>query len=203
MRKLSILIALILCVTIGGVYATWTYPGNSIGNVSQDIGNNMAAVTFEGAYGEYNVQSNTLALVIDKAANSYDTELKYEGSLVFTFTPHDNIDGTQLAAALGATVSVTGADLDLAKYEGNDIWQLAATPSFTLNAANNGDWTYTNNNNTKIYTCEIECSELEEIITMARVFTLNNHSAYHTFDEAQERAVFKIHVTAATVAAHS
>lgn len=30
MKKLSLLVALILCVTIGGVYATWTYAGNEI-----------------------------------------------------------------------------------------------------------------------------------------------------------------------------
>ena len=29
MKRLSILIALMLCVTIGGVYATWTYAGTN------------------------------------------------------------------------------------------------------------------------------------------------------------------------------
>ena len=39
MKKLSVLIASLLCVTIGGVYATWYYAtSNNVGDKHQHIG---------------------------------------------------------------------------------------------------------------------------------------------------------------------
>ena len=66
MKKLSILVALILCVTIGGVYATWVYPGNDIGRLEAPVSNNMGDVTFSGSMGTYSLVSNDMALIINQ-----------------------------------------------------------------------------------------------------------------------------------------
>ena len=198
MRKLSILIALILCVTIGGVYATWTYPGNEIGTVNQGMLHNMGAVTFSGSYGEYNVQSNSLELVIDQdPTNAFTTKLTYKGSLVLTFVPHDNISEDQLNAAKNATVTIIGSDLASAKYDSKDIWNLPEDASISLT----DKWTQVDSSDN--WTCTINCEDLTSLVSLANTFVLDNHDKYHDFDAVQKLAVFRVVIKAATVAAHA
>ncbi len=199
MKKLSIIVALILCVTIGGVYATWVYPGNEMGQVIQPVSNVMAEANFEGSFGTYHTESNSLALQIDQAAGSFNTELKYVGELKITFSPHANISPNQLAAALGATVTVTAADLNMATYTDEqgtrEIWSLSATPTFSLTEA---DWTDTDGDG--VYTCIITCDKLNGIITMANTFDLLSYDKYLSFQKQQKLAVFRIKIAAAAVA---
>lgn len=191
MKKLSILVALILCVTIGGVYATWMYPGNDITQVIQPVSNVMAEADFTGSFGTYHTDSNTLRVVVDQeSSTSFKAVLKYEGEMVVKFTPHANISDAQRDAALGATVSVTGSDLPTAKYADKQIWNLADT-TITLDDSRwelSDDQTY--------YTCKIACSELANIITLANDFVLPTIDDYNQFQQAQKLAVFRIKLTA-------
>ena len=191
MKKLSILVALILCVTVGGVYATWMYPGNDITQVIQPVSNVMAEADFTGSFGTYHTDSNSLRLVIDQESpTSFKTVLKYEGELEVRFTPHENISDAQMAAAMGAVVSVTGSDLQSAEYNGKAIWNLSDT-TIELNEDRwtpSGDTTY--------YTCTISCSELNNIITLANDFELPTIDDYNSFQQVQKLAVFRIKLTA-------
>lgn len=193
MRKLSILVALILCVTIGGVYATWMYPGNDVGQVIQPASNVMEEADFTGSFGTYHTVSNTLELVIDQeSTTSHNTVLKYEGELVVTFTPHASISDAQLEAALGATVSVTCADINSAVYgsENKAIWSLDESKAYQLTEA---DWTEGADG---VYTCTISCTDLSEMITMANTFNLPTIDDYNDFQQVQKLAVFRVKVTA-------
>jgi len=198
-KKLSIIVALILCVTIGGVYATWVYPGNEMGQVIQPVSNVMAEADFAGSFGTYHTVSNSLALQVDQASGSFNTELKYVGELVIEFTPHANISPNQKAAALGATVTVTAADLSKATYTDDqgtsEIWNLSDTPTFTLAES---DWSDTDGDG--IYTCTITCDKLNNIITMKRAFNLLSYDKYLSFQKQQKLAVFRIKIAAAAVA---
>ena len=49
MKKLSVLIAMILCVTIGGVYATWTYAGQKVSDASYESVLRLTDAVEEGA----------------------------------------------------------------------------------------------------------------------------------------------------------
>ncbi len=52
MKKLGLLIAMILCVTIGGVYATWTYTQNTdVADEAVNINMNLTDVAYSGSYG--------------------------------------------------------------------------------------------------------------------------------------------------------
>ena len=200
MRKLSILVALILCVTIGGVYATWMYPGNDIGQVIQPVSNVMAETDFTGSFGTYHTVENTLKLIIDQeSSTSHNTVLKYEGKLVVTFTPHASISDAQLAAALGATVSVTCADIDSAVYgtDNKKIWELNENKFYNLTEADWGDPVE------GVYTCTIDCTDLNEIITMANTFNLPTIDDYNAFQQVQKLAVFRVKITAQTPASNS
>lgn len=194
MKKLSILVAIILCVTIGGVYATWLYPGNEIGQIIQPVTNVMAEADFKDSFGTYHTVSNSLVLKIDQSEGSFNTNLKYEGDLVITFTPHANISPNQLTAALNATVTVTAADLDKAVYDSTQIWNISSTDTFTLTEA---DWSAPDSNGVR--TCTINCNKLKNIITM-ETFNLLSYDKYLAFQKQQKLAVFRIKLAAGTVA---
>lgn len=190
MKKLSILVALILCVTIGGVYATWVYPGNDIGRLEAPVSNNMGEVTFSGSMGTYSLVSNDMALIIDQDGNqTFNTKLTYSGNLVFTFTPAANISDAQRDAALNAKVSVMGTDVASAVYGTKQIWAFDETKIVTLNKA---DWSENNG----VYTYTFACSKLADTVKLSQVFNLPTYDDFKAFSDAQKHAVFNLHVNA-------
>ena len=100
MKKLSALIALFLCVTIGGVYATWTYAGTT--DITDGFAEAKVTITdavSSGANGTYTVTSN-LVLSIDDANGDHKAELVFgsnDGQNPFikvVFTPADHATKT-------------------------------------------------------------------------------------------------------------
>ncbi|MBE7086771.1 MAG: hypothetical protein E7369_00540 [Clostridiales bacterium] len=93
MKKLSALIAMILCVTIGGVYATWSY-GNIDAAIQHDVNLSVGMdYTFSGAVGSYSIEmTDTLtAFKVDQEAeNDYDAVLRANGNIYLVFTPNAN-----------------------------------------------------------------------------------------------------------------
>lgn len=98
MKKLSALIALFLCVTIGGVYATWTYAGNDdINDALYEAKVTVADAVYSGANGTFKVESN-LVLEIDQANIHHEAVLNFkpqtEGDTIYlkvTFTPNKGV----------------------------------------------------------------------------------------------------------------
>lgn len=193
MKKLSILVALILCVTIGGVYATWTYPGTSVAEYKIPLTHQMAGVDFSGSAGVYEVTSNTLAYTIDqKATGDYTPVMSLSGSVSFTFTAHNQISDSALTAALTPTVTIYTEDLSSATYGGNAIFTVNSSFSLTLDEDN---WTQSGN----VYTYTIQASELAGAITLNDGFYLDTHDEYLAFQAAQMKAIFRLNVKAAAV----
>lgn len=89
MKKLSVLIALMLCITIGGVYATWTYTQTTdVADESVGAAMNLTGVAYAGSYGTYEIDKTTLVLTIDpKNGTSHTTSLLVAGEIVVKFTP--------------------------------------------------------------------------------------------------------------------
>ena len=90
MKKLSALIAMILCVTIGGVYATWTYTQNTdVADETVNITMNLTDVAYSGSYGTYKIDTSSLTMKIDpKTGTTHTTALYITGEIVITFTPN-------------------------------------------------------------------------------------------------------------------
>jgi len=95
MKKLSVLIAMILCVTIGGVYATWTYAGDKVSDFKYEAVVKLTAAETKGSYGTYKIDSNLKVFIDQKSKSpadfsavlqiaSADTNAPY---LKVTFTP--------------------------------------------------------------------------------------------------------------------
>ncbi len=95
MKKFSLLIALMLCVTIGGVYATWSYAGtNDIADAYAEAKVTITDAVLAGANGTYTIESN-LVLSVDQANEDHEAELVFDSNdsnpifLKVTFTPSD------------------------------------------------------------------------------------------------------------------
>ncbi|MBQ4120882.1 MAG: hypothetical protein IJD35_02585 [Clostridia bacterium] len=96
MRRLNVLIALLLCITVGGVYATWTYAGtNDIADAFAEAKVTIANAELTGANGTYKIESN-LVLTIDQLNTDHEAALLFSSNnseaifLRVTFTPADN-----------------------------------------------------------------------------------------------------------------
>lgn len=76
MRKLSALIAMILCVSIGGVYAAWTYTNSAkdIADVYEAYTVTLSTATEEGAHGVYNIDTNITKITIDQNGTNVPTD---------------------------------------------------------------------------------------------------------------------------------
>ena len=92
MKKFGLLVALALIVTIGGVYATWNYSGQTgINSSHEHLNSNMADyVAGENAYGNIRILDNDMDIIIDDANNNHVAELVITGDMVFIFTPYNN-----------------------------------------------------------------------------------------------------------------
>ena len=79
-----------LCVTVGGVYATWTYTRNTdVADETVNMTMNLTDVAYSGSYGTYKVNVDDLKLKIDpKTGTTHTTALYAEGEIVITFTPN-------------------------------------------------------------------------------------------------------------------
>ncbi len=138
MKKIGIIIALALIVTIGGVYATWNYTIAASGAVDSQTattGVTLTAIdttTLEN--GTIKIESNSITIQLDDDNNDHKAELVIEGELVVSFT-NDNND----SIALTCTSSGSG----FSKYQEKDIFTLDKTMTSESQIGNGTQWTIT------------------------------------------------------------
>ena len=94
MKKLSLLIAMILCVTIGGVYATWTYSQGTAAtrDAYLDDVTKITDKTVANAKGVISVDKTGLTITIDDANDDKVAECTIDGELVIKFKPNNGAD---------------------------------------------------------------------------------------------------------------
>ena len=90
-RKISLVIVLALVLTIGSVYATWTYTKDTdVLDEAVHKSMNLGTVSSNGSYGAYNVDVSGVYFTIDpKAETTHTTALYVTGEIVITFTPNE------------------------------------------------------------------------------------------------------------------
>lgn len=61
MKKIGLIIGMALCVTVGGVYATWTYTQNTdVAGEAVHMSMNLGSPAYSGSYGTYTVDTSSL-----------------------------------------------------------------------------------------------------------------------------------------------
>ena len=120
MKRFSVLMALILCVTIGGVFANWVYTEGTTASVQDNITFGMSPATSTTARGVFAVGTNDLTMHIDqKAQKDYTAVLAINGSVTFTFTPDANYDMSNFEAKFELAVPSTVTNIFSYTYDGS------------------------------------------------------------------------------------
>ncbi len=94
MKKFSILITLLLCLTIAGVYATWSYAGtDDIADAFAEAKITIEDAELVGSNGTYSITSNLVLTIDQKATDDHTAVLEYASNndapiyLTVKFTP--------------------------------------------------------------------------------------------------------------------
>ena len=196
-KTLSLLLVLAMCLTVGGVYAAWTYAG------SDDIVDGYKEVTVEiedailsGAHGTYKIETN-ITLKIDQNTDAHDAKLVYvvpEGETAYikvTFTPNaiasDDIkeNGVESELYFDTTtlmeIPCIGDNYEPTATEGTEL-----VPIFSFANKSNGafekniTWTKESDGS---FTYTLEGAEATSQITLTRAFILDtkaDHDAFRT-----------------------
>ena len=179
MKKLSLLLALAMLVTIGGVYATWNYAQGTAVYRDKFLTAHLTDKVTDTAKGNIEVNIDGLTLTIDDADNNHRGELILAGEIVINFTPNEGCDadvennGIALQYQLGTTPDYN--------YLGNPIF----TVNTEVQALNGG-------NPTKSIT--IPASELQDLITLNDM-ELPTVDAYTAFKAALHSGSIQITVS--------
>ena len=123
MRKISTIIALALIVTIGGVYAAWSYSqGAAAGSeITREI--NMAQVNTSGNKGTITATPSNFAFLVDDIGEKdYVAALIGTGELTVNFTPNAGSDAALATNGIKmiATVTVKYTGTTVPTYTGVD-----------------------------------------------------------------------------------
>ncbi len=177
MKKLSILIALCLCLTISGVYATWVYSkSNDVMDQAPYLSVNLTEATSTGTYGDYHVDSTGLTMVIDPVTDgSHEAALKITGSIVITFEPNKYAptevreNGVPTTITFGTTVNQ--ADW---KFNGTQIFVVDTT------AISLSDWGTINSDGKFVY--EINADTLASYLKITPGIVLDTKADYDAFN---------------------
>ena len=198
MKKISLLIALCMLLTVGGVYATWIYSGTSLDVQTESFISALGGLQHEGSSGLYSFTNNTLKFAVepdnqqDKNATIVWDETT---SITVVFTPHGDISTQGLATALNATFTIISNTLGT--YNGADIYSInpdfaiVVTPdNWTGYGAQNADGVY------ESYTYTITATALKEAnpISIADI-SLPTEDDYNDFNAANGNVKFKIQVS--------
>lgn len=117
MKKLSVLVALMLIITVGGVYATWTYNmGNKpVDDRTMDISVQLTEKrTPDSPQGELTLTNNNLNLVVENKGE-YIAELQGSGQIDVTYY-HNNLSQANDEIYIKYKITVVSG-----KYWGDDV----------------------------------------------------------------------------------
>ena len=124
-KKLSMLAAMALCVTVGGVYATWIYATDAVPTAYATMGVTMTGTATGGQAGTLTIAGTNVDLTIDDDATDAHVHKATlvsnpSGEFKITFTPNTNAesdikDGVNLEWYLGLYDSNKDNGADAAK----------------------------------------------------------------------------------------
>ena len=135
MKKLSLLIALALIVTIGGVYAAWSYSHGTAASVEITREINMAQVNTDSNKGSISVTPHDVAFLVDDGG-SYRTELKGTGSFAIAFTPNPGAEDVIATSGIKMKAEVKVKSGSGLKYQVSDTEYVVPITANTENNAN-------------------------------------------------------------------
>ena len=195
MARLGIIALLLVCITITGVYAVWSYAGtNDIADAFAEAKVTITDVELTGANGVYRIESN-LVLTIDQANDDHEAELLFQSNnsdpiyLKVTFTPAANAPQTIKDNAVpselyfGTTVPMNYT------VDANGNYAADGTPVPIFTFANPGDgvlnniFTWTEEDD-GTFTYTLDETALRGMISLSQTFVLDTKAEHDAFRAA-------------------
>lgn len=185
-KRLSLLIALVLCFTIGGVYATWVYTqSDDVADITKSGTVNLTDATFEGTYGTYAVDVQGAKMEVDpKEGTTHTTSLVITGNIVITFTPNVNAPVTVKEKAVPSTFALALS---------NPNWKYNDQVILTVDTSKY-DIVWGEPDSNGIFTYTIEASVLSGYITLTE-FDLDTKAKYDAYAQALATGAIEIIVS--------
>ena len=182
-KRISLLLILALCITIGGVYAAWIYAGSTLTAVHGHIGSfGLTNAQLNNAKGTITVDATNAHLAIDQkdtdpASRDYTAVLTATGTITITFVPSD------LYADSSDVIRLQyGLKTDNANPIGFNVGvsaQDTAKPLFTkFDTTTKTELQLTESAGT--YTATVDASVLLNLITL-NSFVLDSYTKYEYF----------------------
>ncbi len=186
MKKLSALVALVLCVTIGGVYAAWMYTGNELLAVEKRIDHSLEVPEFKTRVGVLEVESSTLKVVIDQTApNNYLAELKITGEAVVRFTVNPGAPDEVVERGVDCLATLDLRNVEANLYQDSPIYKYNATEEFLL------DWDSVEGE-TGVFTATITGQQIDLLLDLGDNFYLPTYEDYTEFNTLLNNIVLQL-----------
>ncbi len=186
MKKLSLLMALAMFITIGGVYASWHYqnatiePKHTYFNKIQ-----LTEIVPDGEKGAIRVNHSGLVIEIDDANDDKAPELVVKGTITIYYTPAaDNVDVPDLYYHLGMSNPALGATnnhvdpVSALTFKGDSIFTTYNTANHKIDRTqlvSNGDGSY-------VYT--IDEATLQSYFAINTDIVLSTYQDYLEYNNA-------------------
>ena len=181
MKKIGTFIALATLVTIGGVYASWTYA--SSGKLSStfylDGSNNVGITDKVGAdKGTLAIDRESFSIVIDDTNNDHNADFSVNGYLTITYTPSIAVTDDEKKNGLDLVFTLQSS---IAKYEGVSIFALCPDAHAIADpVANNVD----SEGFAESFTYTITAAEIDKALSF--------YTDVHSEDEANDDGVLRL-----------
>lgn len=136
-KKVSILAALALCVTVGGVYATWNYTQGTAVETHATITTKLAAAEISTeAIGRLKVTA-VGGIKIDETNNDYVADVTFDGDTYFTVELVNVADGVNLdkvqlqyTITLEGVPNENGTETSILTYDMNGVDNILTEEEF-------------------------------------------------------------------------
>lgn len=194
MVRLGLIALLLVCITITGVYAVWTYAGtNDIADAYAEAKVTIADVELTGANGTYKIESNLVLTIDQKAQGDHTAQLVFganDGQPIYlrvTFTPATNApkeikeNGVESELYFGTTTPMQY------KMDVNGNYSETGTPVDIFKFTNSGNgvldnvFTWEKNEEQGTFTYTLDQADLEEMISLSQTFVLDTKAEHDAF----------------------
>lgn len=209
-KKLSMLAAMALCVTVGGVYATWIYATDAVPTAYATMGVTMTGTATGGQAGTLTIAGTNVDLTIDDDATD---EHVHKATLVsnpagfftITFTPNTNAesdiqDGVNLQWSVG--IYNTGTTQAVTPVDNKATWD------YTYSSTTTNIFTVDTTSETILatdmdgeiggpFTYELKIEDVLGKITLNNNMYLTTIEQYNAASAAVAKMLFHVHVQVA------
>ena len=184
MKKLSVLILLILCVTVGGAYAAWSYTGSTVSSVDRTISHGMTTATTDGDVGLLKIVSNDVDVAIDQTAEeNYLAKLVITGSITVSFTPYPGAPEDVKNNGISAAATLYTKNADVNKYEEKEIYVSPVGSAVDLVWEKQLDGSFL---------ATVSASQIDSLLDLGSDFVLDTHAKYVAFHALEENITLTV-----------